>query len=395
MSILSGPVIGTVQAKQATNYDHLILIPASREQYLTSLSSHASLWGSTLTEEQYLKREEVLSMTEACRDARSQCWVLVSKDAPDSLDYYCSCETMKREVICAIGSRQLVPPKPLAILPAYSICSVFCPPHHRGKGYTRHMMRLLHFQLASPDWLATQSNVANPNPRFNDAILSVLYSDIGPEFYAKATPPGWQVTESLQTVWTVDDLPVADGFPTMDLKPIRLKDFKSVAESDSTWLHQELSKENAQKSAWFAFRPDGADLEWLITRSNFYANILRESSIPDLLVVDIWGYQKEQDDSEFITWYIDYPAETLYLARVRCQPEDSIFFKVVFNKVVELAKEQRCKMIKCWNIDSRLVNSLGFPSQTQPRTDSLSAVAWYGETIDHLEWFANEKLFWC
>lgn len=83
---------------------------------------------------------------------------------------------MKREVICAIGSGELTPQKPPTIFPAYSIFSVFCPPRHRGKGYSRHMMRLLHFQLACPDWLATQSNVANPDPGFNKAILSVLYS---------------------------------------------------------------------------------------------------------------------------------------------------------------------------------------------------------------------------
>ncbi|KAH9824370.1 hypothetical protein DFH28DRAFT_945418 [Melampsora americana] len=385
----------TVQNQKAIRYEQLILKPATHDQYLTSLSSHASLWGSTLTSEEYREREEGLSRTEACCDGRSQCWVLVSKDAPDSLDYYCSCETMQREVICSIGSDECSPLNPPAIFPAYSIYSVFCQAHHRGKGYARHMMRLLHFQLASPEWLAKQSTIADPNPRFNNAILSVLYSDIGPEFYAKATPPGWQVKESSQTVWRVDEMSVSDKLARMNLKPIRLTDFKSIAKLDSIWLHQELSKKTLKQSARFSFRPDGTDLEWLVTRSTFYANILRKSIIPDLQTVDIWGYQNQQEDSEFITWFIDYPAKTLYLTRVKCQVENPTFFKVIFNKVIELAKQQRCIMIKSWNIDPCLVNSLDLPFQTQPRTSSLSAVAWYGKTVDHLEWIANEKLFWC
>lgn len=209
------------------------------------------------------------------------------------------------------------------------------------------------------------------------------------------------MVDSRETIWNVDQdlilasqaLPVGD-----ELEPIHPKDFHDIAQIDCAYLKVELSRSTKPQVARFAFRADGSELEWLVTRSKFYANRILCSPSEDRdhhLVSDIWGYQLKQASDQFITWFIDYPSKLLYLLRVRCDQNHLIFFQTVFKKLVQLAQTLNCQKIKCWNLDPQLLTGLGLPSQSQARTDSLSAVAWYGAQVDGVEWMANEKLFWC
>lgn len=84
----------------------------------------------------------------------------------------------------AIGSDSDLTPRDPEIFPAYSICSVYCHPDHRGKGYTTQMMRLLHLHLGlnlhsdqSPSALMTTDPTSPPK----HGILSVLYSGTLPD----------------------------------------------------------------------------------------------------------------------------------------------------------------------------------------------------------------------
>ncbi|KAG0151889.1 hypothetical protein CROQUDRAFT_719522 [Cronartium quercuum f. sp. fusiforme G11] len=381
-------------AGQTSAHQELILRQANPEQYLTSLSRHAPHWGSSLSTEQYFEREEILSSTRACRDGRFQCWVLVPSSSPDSLNFFCSCETIKREVICVIGPN----PNHPTVYPAYSICSVFCPTQNRGQGYARQMMRLLHSELGYFQSSKSSLIPTSPSDTSTHPILSFLYSDVGPDFYAKAGPPGWYVKESMETVWVLNEnlCRMASQFSESELEPIYTTDFTKVAEIDRNWLHEQLCKPSkGGQKVRFSVQPSGAELEWLVNRSKIHARFLKASKLPNLPVVEIWGYQMKESLSEFVTWYIDYPAQTFYLTRVKCQPNNQVFLKSVFKKIIKLAGQQNCHKIKCWNLDPILIAGLDLPSQTQQRTDSLSAVAWYGETVDDIEWINNEKLFWC
>ena len=61
---------------------------------------------------------------------------------------------------------------------AYGIGAVFCPPQHRKNGYARHMMRLLHYVLASPRSLPSLPSEWGappvPSPGVGNACFSAL-----------------------------------------------------------------------------------------------------------------------------------------------------------------------------------------------------------------------------
>lgn len=81
----------------------------------------------------------------------------------------------------------------------YGIASVFTHIQERGKGYAKHMMRLLHWAIAPHALLPPFPEVwgAPPNSVGN-ARFSVLYSDVGENFYLQCSPgddrdKGWVV----------------------------------------------------------------------------------------------------------------------------------------------------------------------------------------------------------
>lgn len=96
---------------------------------------------------------------------------------------------------------------------SYGIASVFTEPKHRCKGYATHMVRLLHYVLASPEHLPPFPAVWGAPPAvdgFRNARFSSLYSGVGPTFYAKAlkgegegAEPGWIADRHLHRIWQV------------------------------------------------------------------------------------------------------------------------------------------------------------------------------------------------
>jgi hypothetical protein len=105
------------------------------------------------------------------------------------------------------------PPTSGGLETGYGIASVFTPPDKSGKGYAKHMMRLLHWVLARPDARASQFPEAwGEAPAsvegFMNASVSVLYSDVGTDFYASCgflpgTHDGWTVAPRAATSWKV------------------------------------------------------------------------------------------------------------------------------------------------------------------------------------------------
>lgn len=85
------------------------------------------------------------------------------------------------------------------------------------RGYTRHMLRLLHYVIADrgllPPFPAKWG--APPAESLADAHFAVLYSGVGREIYRKCTRgedvDGWSPADMVTRVWTVPQAPEAPG----------------------------------------------------------------------------------------------------------------------------------------------------------------------------------------
>jgi hypothetical protein len=145
------------------NSPEIHLAVATPEEIIALQHANSEEWRGALDLPAYLRREEVLAEQTLTKDGGLTAWALVYQPAgSDEKDrqVLCGCETIKKRAFYA-GPNWVEP------VTAHGICSVFCPPKHRGKGYAGRMMADLGDKLKT--W---QSNGQNN-------LFSVLYSDIG------------------------------------------------------------------------------------------------------------------------------------------------------------------------------------------------------------------------
>ena len=145
------------------NSPEIQLVVGTPEEIIAQQQANSEEWRGALTTSAYLHREEVLADQILTKDGGLTAWSLVYQPAAsDEKDrqVLCGCETIKKRALVASGNT-------VEAVTAHGVCSVFCPPKYRGKGYAGRMMADLGEKLRT--W---QSNG-------QDNLFSVLYSDIG------------------------------------------------------------------------------------------------------------------------------------------------------------------------------------------------------------------------
>jgi hypothetical protein len=145
------------------NSHELHLVVAKHEEILAQQNANSDEWRGALSLPAYLRREELLVDQTLTRDGGLTAWSLVYQPAgSDEKDrkVLCGCETIKKRALVASANT-------VEAVTAHGVCSVFCPPENRGKGYAGRMIADLGEKLRT--W---QSNG-------QDNLFSVLWSDIG------------------------------------------------------------------------------------------------------------------------------------------------------------------------------------------------------------------------
>ncbi|KAF8074823.1 hypothetical protein FPV67DRAFT_1475081 [Lyophyllum atratum] len=393
----------------AIKLSSLSLFVATPEQVRESRRRTSSEWANGRSLEEYLLRDAYLEQQEHARNGRLITWVLAPRDTPASLDFLSSCETYRREGIvwrqASSDDGVASGPIPERVV-CYGIASVFTPSSFRGKGYARHMMRLLHWVLADASRLpkAFPDEWGAPPARFphaGEGRFSALWSDIGSNFYKGCGPTsdqeGWIVRDSLSTMWDVrrEEQLVEEREPT-----------------NWTWLDMagvsELWERDADDMIHAQGVPDnlGVSFTFLPNKGVAAFQHQRNIHILDRLVPSIqhWGVAVRPDSpaaipDTYATWSFEVrPPErepkTLMITRLKSRPET---FEKLLEMVMIIAKRQGMDKIEVYNLPGELqptATSLG--GITSEREEHMPAFKWYGtEDLSQLAWLHNERFCWC
>lgn len=297
---------------------------------------------------------------------------------------------------------------------AYGIASVFTPLEKRRCGYAQHMMRLLHWVLAPRSTLSADFPDAWGAPPaapdgFGNAQFSVLYSDVGPDFYRLCGPTqypgnGWIERGSTLTSWNVP--PSEDTLSSKVLsstwKYLTEDDAIRVWEADAAWMKIYLANMRPSTSrTCFTFLPNQGVAKFLIHRTMSF-----NKDLTPVLPLQTWGILRlphanagledvlgddERQGSTFATWSLDPTSAsgTLIVTRLRATTDT---FPELFGRLTEFSREQKIERIEIWALPETLqgiASNLG--GVTEQRQEHLSAFKWYGKEPEELEWIFNEK----
>lgn len=377
---------------------------ATREQTIASWKRTAVEWGTGLTLEEYIDREFVGEKGEFARDGKQITWVLAPRNDPTTLDFLCSCETFKRKIAIARPSEPGQDSEPaLEYGLGYGIASVFTPPQNRGKGYGKHMMRLLHWALAPEEYLATQTfpdewGARPPRvPNAGDASVAALWSDIGPTFYqgcgmgvSDERGDGWVVRDPVSNIWNVHSLDLSgfkegEGVTWLDEQSV-----KAIWEKDAARIEAEVVQAagtKGQTKTQFSFLPtEGvAEFQWFRLHYHFSRYV---SSPPRYC-----GLQIGEGDT-FATWTCDFRTDSnkvLILTRLRANEEE---IEGLMTRILRYARDVGLDAVEAWNLEPNLEKALSrFAGYRLERDEHYPAIKWYRD--ESVEWMVNERFCWC
>ncbi|KAG2508799.1 hypothetical protein BBO99_00007871 [Phytophthora kernoviae] len=197
------------------------------------------------------------------------------------------------------------------------------------------------------------TEVAKQLAQLPDALVSVLYSDIGPNFYDKL---GWRPHPSQMATLDVihpRNLETGDS-SNKNLSPLYLNDeFDALLKADNTRLVDELSSSRLEGREAFVMLPTRDSTEWQFCMGVHFAEAQKFDELPSCCGVKI-------SDDAFIVWCHNYFKEpTLFIVRARFPDtgDDAIATtRVLLQAALEEARKFKLKKIAIWDPPSILLH---------------------------------------
>ncbi|KAE8907642.1 hypothetical protein PF005_g18046 [Phytophthora fragariae] len=342
-------------------------------------------WGApTLDLQQYQRKEELQRATAFSRRG-SIFWALVEDNGdstelvPGETVLYCHCESHRFDCVVRRSSGE--------VERGYShhIGSVFTLPEHRKRGLATFFMK----------------EVAKALEKLPGALVSVLYSDIGPTYYDKL---GWRLHPSKMATLDVAHPRNAKSNETqVEMENLFLDDkLDAFFQADNARLVEELKGEKFQGGEAFAVLPTRDSLEWQFCIGVHFAKVWKYDEVPSRCGVKI-------DDNAFVIWCHNLKESTLYVVRARF-PEAgenaANTTRLLLNMALEEARKFKLKKVAIWDPPSGLLHSevrSHLEIEVVEREDSLSSAMVFcrgrgkakGDTTTPLpHWLSNEKYAW-
>ncbi|UZP41033.1 hypothetical protein NXS19_008849 [Fusarium pseudograminearum] len=343
--------------------------PTTSERERVWKSTHLQ-WGAALKLEDYIAREYNNINAPLGRNGGVTSWILTDGNLkPDERPILSCCETYKRELF------------------------VFTSPEYRKRGYGKKMMSLLADEFRS-----------RQEKNKGDADFSVLWSDVGPDFYGGI---GWKAFRSTHL-----EFPVKDTLPPADpaVKPLTLDDILELTARDEEIIRNKVASSTSAASA--AIIPDKETIGWHMSRVDFMCNRIfsRTPTIRGVLYTPPGAPNSRIWASWTCSFYggVDEPSKNI-VRILRLTIEDESISDEALAKGIEAisgfaqkeAKEWLCSKVELWNPEERIkrvtesIQSLGVKFVVKDY-EHLASLNWFGK--DHnqeVDWIANERFGWC
>lgn len=344
--------------------DDVVFTAATPEQReLTWRINHAT-WANTIPIEEYIRGQGLLAATPhaTSRTGGTTCWVMHRKGDP--LDIVAA--------VNSIGKQALVRDENgLRPVRAYGVGGVHTAPEYRKQGMAGHMLRLLQEAMDA------------------DGEFSVLYSDIGTEYYGKF---GWSAYPSLQVSVYLEgnkpDKPEGVKFLTRG-------EMERFCERDVAEQRQTMESLPDDGRTHVAFLPSFEQLDWQFTRDALVASA-KGGPEPEN-----YGAATE-DDSSWVYWHHDLGADMLVIHRVVATSPEAV--RDLLRAAVAEAGQWGLGRVVSWNPvgvvedGARLLAEEGESVRVrfENREDSRRpCLRWKGGAGGDVVWEDNYYYAWC
>ncbi|KAE9006914.1 hypothetical protein PR003_g16797 [Phytophthora rubi] len=350
-------------------------------------------WGAPLLDvQQWQQKDQVQRATPFSEDG-ALFWALVDKPEekhhPTLSDsglvagrdlLYCHCKTLRFPCVYRRSSGEIERGY------SYQISSVYTLPEFRKRG-------LAGFFLAE---------VAKQLEQLPKALISVLYSDVGPTFYDKL---GWKCHPSKMATLEVDHprnvKAVDSNNVSVELETLLLDDkLGNVLEADNARLVEELSGEKFQGREAFLILPTRDSIEWHFGNGVHYARVAGFDELPSRCGVRI-------SDNAYVIWWHNLKESTLYVDRARFPDSGdnaAEATRVLLDAAMQEARKFKLKKVVVWDPASGLVRDEVrhlLEIEVAERQLSLSSAMVFRQgngdensTASLPHWFSNEKYAW-
>ncbi|KAH8173417.1 N-acetyltransferase-like protein [Sarocladium implicatum] len=358
-----------------------------------------SSWGGKLSLESYIARETDLTIP-INRNGGITCWLLTTAASePDSRPLLTSCETLRK--------RALVKGKDGEVRDAFAqgVASVFTPEEQRGKGYAGRMMGLLAQTLAARANEEDPEAAEGPRP----ALFSVLFSDVGKEFYSKK---GWKAFPSTHfsfPVTATQEYPLPDGIEYIT----SLDEIAQLTATDETLLRKRLSEQPTDPSrVTVAIIPDNDHMLWHMSREN----IASQAVYPSEPTPQVHGAKVAVGDGATRVWALwarklrgaETEKNTLYFLRLVVEAPEKVSdteLGEALGKIVTAARREAkltsCAKVQMWSPEARVKKVVEAEKNLDAEfvvrdMESILSLAWFGEeSVDDVDWIVPEQYTWC
>lgn len=392
-----GSIFSSVSELPSADAPGLVLVHPTPAERVECLKLNGAAWKGPLTFDQYIEREDYLRTQRLSKDGSLTLWILVDGSLPpDNRPILSACETLRKPALLAHDGV-------VEDIFTQGVGSVFCRPDFRSRGYAKRMLTELAKKIET--W-------QQENEKRKKCLFSVLYSDIGKNFYAQF---GWKAFPSSHLAFP----PLASDDDNSNNLPVTLPAVGDMTADDvkRTMCSKEvmdryrniLKKASVGSTTKVAVVPDSAHLELHWARENFYASKLWPNGPPPSVKGASVDAQKV-----YCTWTRTFGKSpennTLHILRLLnddpstpAEEQSTVeAIAAVLRRAQREAPKWQMSSVEIWNPTPLAIKAAKILDPNAEVIDrernSITALKWDGAGMgfgEDVEWYWNEKYSWC